>query len=78
MNAIKNIKKKIKNKIPIIGTLVSINDSSITELLCNIGFDFIWIDMEHTPIGKKDVNFHIMAYGCKRNRSSYFCSCCLE
>lgn len=61
MNAINNIKEKIKNKIPIIGTVVSINDSSITELLCDIGFDFIWIDMEHTPIGKKDVHFHIMA-----------------
>jgi len=61
MNAIKNIKEKIKKKIPIIGTLVSINDSSITELLCDIGFDFIWIDMEHTPIVKKDVHFHIMA-----------------
>lgn len=61
MDAIDNIKEKIKNKIPVIGTAVGINDSSITELLCDIGFDFIWIDTEHTPLDKKDVHFHIMA-----------------
>lgn len=61
MNAIDNIKEKIKNKIPVIGTAVTMNDSSITELLSDIGFDFIWIDTEHTPLDKKDVHFHIMA-----------------
>lgn len=61
MDAIDNIKEKIKNKIPVIGTIVTINDSSITELLCDIGFDFIWIDTEHSPLDKKDVHFHIMA-----------------
>ena len=61
MGTLDSIKEKINNKIPVIGTGVGINDSSITELLCDIGFDFIWIDTEHTPLDKKDVHFHIMA-----------------
>ena len=46
---------------PLIGTHVSSTDSGLVELLGIIGFDYIWIDMEHTGLDKKEVLSHIIA-----------------
>jgi 2-keto-3-deoxy-L-rhamnonate aldolase RhmA len=61
MNELDRIKFKLKSGEPVIGTSVNLTDSSITELLGSIGYDFIWIDMEHTGNDKKDVLQHIIA-----------------
>lgn len=55
------IKEKIRNHESIIGTSVTFTDSSITELLADVGFDFIWIDTEHSSIHLDHVKKHIMA-----------------
>lgn len=47
MNA---LKEKIKAGKKLIGTHVSLVDPSICEILGLMGFDYIWIDMEHTCI----------------------------
>ena len=56
---------RIKNKISkgeiVIGTMVSLNDPIISEILCNCGFDFIWLDSEHTSISKETIDLHIMS-----------------
>ena len=54
-------KKKLASNQLIIGTTVTLTDSSVTELLSWTGFDFLWIDMEHTAIEKKDILQHIIA-----------------
>lgn len=55
------IKDKLNNgEIPL-GTVVTFNDPEIADLLCNCGFDFIWIDSEHGPLDKNMINMHIMA-----------------
>ncbi|MBM3706792.1 MAG: hypothetical protein FJW69_00400 [Actinobacteria bacterium] len=61
MNELEKIKKKINDKELVIGTGVTFSDSSITELLGNIGFDYIWIDIEHPALDKKDTQLHIIA-----------------
>jgi len=61
MNELEKIKSKLKAGEPVIGTCVSLTDSCITELLGFVGYDFIWIDMEHTGNDKKDVLHHIIA-----------------
>ena len=61
MNELNRIKLKLKAGEPVIGTCVNLGDSCITELLGSIGYDFIWIDMEHTGNDKKDVLQHIIA-----------------
>lgn len=33
-----------------LGGIVTFGDSAVTEVLATSGFDFIWIDMEHSPI----------------------------
>lgn len=50
-----SLKEKLKMRAPLAGMHVSLIDSCVTELCGNIGFDFIWIDTEHTAI-----DYHIL------------------
>ncbi len=52
---------KLKQKIPALGTHISLNDSAITELIGNLGFDYLWIDMEHTAIDLYHLQQHLIA-----------------
>ncbi|HBE77683.1 MAG TPA: aldolase [Firmicutes bacterium] len=52
---------KLKQKIPALGTHISLNDSAITELIGNLGFDYLWIDMEHTAIDLYCLQQHLIA-----------------
>ena len=42
-------KEKMKNREFVTGTHVLLADPCISELLGSVGFDFLWIDTEHTP-----------------------------
>ncbi len=44
------LKEKLQKKIPLAGTHISLSDPCISELIGNLGYDFIWIDTEHTAI----------------------------
>ena len=44
-----------------VGICVSFCDCSITELLADCGFDFLWIDNEHASLHREDTLHHIMA-----------------
>ena len=48
---------KIKADHPCIGTVISYADPTVSETLCQT-FDFLWIDMEHSPLTLKDVQGH--------------------
>lgn len=61
MNELKRIKEKLKANETVFGTSISLTDSCVTEQMGLLGFDFVWIDMEHTAIGKKEVLEHIIA-----------------
>ena len=54
------IKEKISSKVVPIGTHVKIGDPIVTDILCNCGFDIIWIDSEHAPIDKRDISLQIL------------------
>lgn len=47
---IMRVRKKLQNSEISIGTWQTIGNTSITEILCDAGFDWITIDMEHTGI----------------------------
>lgn len=61
MHLKKRVKDKIDRKEMVIGTHVSFTNSSFTELLGDVGFDFIWIDAEHGAMDKKDIQLHLIA-----------------
>ncbi|MGM0420473.1 MAG: HpcH/HpaI aldolase family protein [Bacillota bacterium] len=60
-NKIEKIIKMIEDDENVIGSSSTFLDSSITEMLADTGYDFIWIDAEHSCLDKKDIMHHIMA-----------------
>ena len=50
MKKYKTLKHKIINREITIGTWVTIGNSAITEILANVGFDWLVVDLEHTTI----------------------------
>lgn len=55
------LRKKLENKEKIIGTLVSLTDPCLCEIMGNIGYDCVWIDTEHTYMSHTDVLCHLNA-----------------
>jgi 2-keto-3-deoxy-L-rhamnonate aldolase RhmA len=45
-----NFRQKIKEGKPLIGTIQALNSPDITEMLVAAGFDWLWIDLEHSII----------------------------
>lgn len=56
MNLLRN--KLSANKV-ISGTLVCLTDPCLCEIVGRVGYDAVWIDMEHTYMSYKDVLCHI-------------------
>jgi len=52
----------------LIGTLVSLACPSVTEILCDAGFDWLFIDGEHSPLNIGDIQNMLQAAGDR-------CSC---
>ena len=49
------IRKKLKNKKPSIGSWLQFNNSDIAELIGSSGYDWVAIDMEHGSISYQDL-----------------------
>ena len=55
------LREKVEQKEKIYGTIVSLTDPCLCEIVGNAGFDCVWIDMEHTYMSPKDVLCHLNA-----------------
>ena len=55
------LREKLLRKEKILGTLVSLTDPCLCEIMGNAGFDAVWIDTEHTYMSMKDVLCHLNA-----------------
>lgn len=53
--------EKIKNNGFIAGTHVTLSDISISEQMGMLGFEFVWIEGEHSPLDKQNILGHIIA-----------------
>lgn len=60
-HTMKTLLTKLRNHEPALGTHISLNDSAVTELIGNIGFDYLWIDTEHTTIDLGCLQQHLIA-----------------
>lgn len=56
-----NFKEKVQNGCNIIGTHVNLIDANITEIFGKFGYDYIWVDLEHTRICMDNLYEHILA-----------------
>ncbi len=55
------LREKLERGEYAVGTHVSMNEPIITEMLGNLGFDYIWIDTEHTTISLDALQNHLIA-----------------
>lgn len=44
-----------------IGSVISLNDPAVSELFAEAGYDFTWIDLEHSPLSLEAALGHVMA-----------------
>lgn len=61
INNLEKFKAKIKEGKTCIGMVVGFSDASVSELAGDAGYDFTWIDMEHSPHTIDSVKGHVMA-----------------
>ncbi len=55
------LRDMLENGKKIKGTLCCLTDPAICEIFGNVGFDCVWIDMEHTYMSTKEVLCHLNA-----------------
>ena len=55
------LKEKIKRRQVFFGSSVNINDPCVTEIFAEAGFEFIWVELEHSQLDKYPVYLHILA-----------------
>ena len=61
------LKNKINSGELTIGTWVTIGNSSIVEILCDAGFDWLTIDLEHNTINQKKNLRNLIIAGQAKN-----------
>lgn len=55
------LKEKIKNHEKLIGTHINLNDVAVSRIVGLAGYDFIWIDLEHSYLSLESLMAHILA-----------------
>jgi len=58
-----NFKQKIRNNQVLLGSLVTIPSSTTAEIMSLVGFDWLWIDMEHAPLSLEKIQEIMQAVG---------------
>jgi len=56
-----SLKQKLRSGKLLVGTHINLNDFVISEIVGNLGFDFLWIDTEHTAIDYQCLLGHLIA-----------------
>jgi 2-keto-3-deoxy-L-rhamnonate aldolase RhmA len=54
------IASRLRGREPLLGTVVTVPDAALTELLCE-RFDFVWIDLEHGQLGSREAQVMAIA-----------------
>ena len=62
-----SLRDQLARGTPLIGTIVSLAAPEVAELISGVGFDWLFIDMEHAPLGALDVQrlLQAMRPGCR-------------
>lgn len=54
-------RERVLNREFLIGTHTGLNNATLAEIMANCGYDFIWIDNEHTAVDYDDLLHMLMA-----------------
>ena len=55
-----NIKEKISSCMPLCGCHIHLSDIAVSEIMASIGYDMMWVDMEHTTLSCEQVHSHLL------------------
>jgi len=55
------VKDKLQKGEPVIGVVISVNNVETAAQVANLGFDFLWIEMEHAPISLEGLRNIVLA-----------------
>jgi 2-dehydro-3-deoxyglucarate aldolase/4-hydroxy-2-oxoheptanedioate aldolase len=58
-----DFKTRLKQREVLLGPLVTLGSTEVAEILSKVGFDWLWIEMEHAPTGLARVQEMIQATG---------------
>src|SRR6516162_8563118 len=55
------VKVRLVNGQPVIGVVISVNNVEVAAYGAGLGFDFLWIEMEHAPISLETLRNMVLA-----------------
>lgn len=55
------VKKRLREGQAAVGAVISVNNVEVAACVANLGFDFIWIEMEHSPIALEGLRNMVLA-----------------
>lgn len=58
-----DFKTRLKQREVLLGPVVTLGSTEVAEILSKVGFDWLWIEMEHAPAGLARVQEMIQATG---------------
>lgn len=61
INNLSRFREKIASGKTAYGAILTMYDSSVAEMAGDVGLDFVWIDLEHSPMTIVDAMHHVMA-----------------
>jgi len=56
------LKKKLREGGTAVGAFLSLADPAVAEIIANAGYDWVWIDTEHSPWSLRDLQTSLMAF----------------
>jgi len=62
-----SFRQRLENGDLLVGTIVSLPSPEIAEILADIGYDWLWVDVEHTTLTIPDVQRIVQATGGRCN-----------
>ena len=60
-NWVSTVKLKLQDGQPVFGITITVNSVEIAAQVANMGFDFLWLEMEHSPITLETVRNMVLA-----------------
>jgi 2-dehydro-3-deoxyglucarate aldolase/4-hydroxy-2-oxoheptanedioate aldolase len=60
---VKGLRARLKDRETLIGTVLTLTSTEAAEMMALVGFDYLWIDTEHTPMDFTHAERMVQAVG---------------
>jgi len=61
MERIERLKEKMREGRLVKGFFLTMTDPAVSEIAGYAGYDYVWFDAEHAPLGRQEILHHVMA-----------------